>query len=422
LVTPKYPARWVDISVLQKPNTRQRTVIFFLMFSSFFTVQFVGSLILVELVFLVLFLAHGMNGRLRIVARYLKPFSTLLVIAIAGQLVVDFVHSTPADMTLKGFSLILFTSVNLCTIAILTSFDKTASQVALIGYALGGLAGFLFQPNTYARSEIWKFGIGYPLTLILFCLLSVPKFQKYKRLSLGVVLFVSSVSLLQGARSLGLLTFISALFFTLRHKTSTQKQVSTLKVFVILFASTMVFATIYNNLASDGSLGVKAQSKYISQTSVGSNIIVNSRTELVFTGRAIADSPILGFGSYAIMTPELQSKIINFLSTNEISFDMAPLIRNYGDRIPVHSMILQWWLFFGILGVCFPLYLLIFYLKSFKFSKYDPLCYYLALSGIWNVLFSPYGEAYRLLVPLTLVHLLATQRENYSNGKNLESK
>ena len=122
------------------------------------------------------------------------------------------------------------------------------------------------------------------------------------------------------------------------------------------------------------------------------------------------------------MTPELQSKIINFLSTNEISFDMAPLIRNYGDRIPVHSMILQWWLFFGILGVCFPLYLLIFYLKSFKFSKYDPLCYYLALSGIWNVLFSPYGEAYRLLVPLTLVHLLATQRENYSNGKNLESK
>ena len=119
-----------------------------------------------------------------------------------------------------------------------------------------------------------------------------------------------------------------------------------------------------------------------------------------------------GHGSYADMNPELKMKILYFLDRLGIQYDLVSLNRIYGDRIPVHSMLLQWWLWFGVIGMFFPLRLGILYIKSLRIPNRQPVFYYLALSGIWNVLFSPYGENYRVLIPLTIVALV-------SLGKNL---
>ena len=409
LTSPESPRNQIQESLAQIANPGRKYMIFLLMFSSFYTVQVLGSLLLVELILLGIVLIKVFNGALGKVTSNLKPYVALLAITVASALVADLINSSPRNESLKGLSLILFTAINLCAVSILTRFDKSCLRIALLGFALSGIAGFFIQPSTYARSEIWKFGIGFPITLALFVVVSFPRIRKFKLVSLFLILLISGVSLYFGARSLALFTFISVFFMVKEGKPDESRKLPILQALLLLAISMSIFSVIYTNLASDGSLGVKAQSKFIAQTSTGGNLIVNSRSELLFAGRAIANSPILGFGSYAKMSPELKIEILNFLSKNQINYDLAPLNRNYGERIPVHSMILQWWLWFGILGICFPISLLFLYFKSVRQSDNDALSYFLAVSGIWNVLFSPYGESYRLLVPLTIVQLIASQ-------------
>ena len=395
-------------------------MIFILMSSSFFTVKIVGNLLLVELILLGIVLIEISKGALSKVTVNLKTYIALLAISVASQLGADLINAIPRSESLKGLSLILFTLINLCAVSILTRFDKSCIKIAILGFAFGGVLGFFIQPSTYARSEIWKFGIGFPITLAMFVVLSYPKVMKYKLLSILFVLAISGVSLLFGARSLALLTFMSIFFIFKKGTLSKSRKLPVFQALLLIVISTTIFSAIYANLASDGSLGVKAQSKLIAQTSKGGNIILNSRSELLFAGRAIAESPILGFGSYAKMSPQLRIEILDFLNKNQIYYELGPLTRNYGDRIPVHSMILQWWLWFGILGICFPISLFLLCFKSIRNSDIDILNYFLAVNGIWNVLFSPYGEAYRLLVPLTILLLLSTQPRFIQNKEVYE--
>ena len=343
------------------------------------------------------------KGELTSAAKLVQPFVGILVLAIFGEILVDLWHGSSVISSLKGFSLILFTLINLFALIILTKFDPVNIHIAIFGFAASGLASFFIQPGTYARSEIWKFGIGYPLILMVFCLLSLRKIRLKKFVIVSLIIFSSGLSLFLGARSLALVTFLTVFFVRNEVNVKKGKFSYTVIVILLLLGAIGLFSNVYSSLAKNGTLGNKAQAKYISQTATGNNIIINSRSELLFAGRAIVDSPILGFGSYSEMNPNLRTKILTFLTENNIYYDLAPINRNYGNRIPVHSMILQWWLWFGILGLLFPLKLLINFIKATSIIGEPVLYYYLVISGIWNVLFSPYGESYRILVPLTII-------------------
>lgn len=407
-----------DLSGLQKPNTKRYIFIFTIMFFSFYSVNLFGKFLLVEFLLFIIFLFHTLEGKIAITTKRLKPFVGLLMLALVGQIFVDMISGTPLISMLKGFSLILFTLTNIYGVSLLTKFRPMEIRIALLGYSLGGLAGFFLQPTTYARSEIWKFGVGYPVTLTVLVLISLPLLGRFRFLPLISLPLLSTVSLILGARSLALFTLLPLFFLKYNQ---TKRGVNNSRIFRALFIIPIVifgFSSAYSNLAENGSLGIKAQSKYLAQTSSGGNIIINSRSELIFAARGIADSPILGHGSYAEMSPELRQKILKFLERAGIYYDMAPLNRIYGDRIPVHSMLLQWWLWFGALGMFFPLRLGFLYIKSLKVQNREPVFYYLALSGLWNVLLSPYGETYRILIPLTIVMLISLGKSPYVNSRS----
>lgn len=401
-----------DLSGSEKTNVKRYFFIFSLMFLSFFSFNLVGKFLLVELFFVCIFLSNVLGRRIATSTRKLNPFIGLLILALFSQTIIDMVLGTPPISMLKGFSLILFTLTNLYGISLLTKFRTMDILIALLGYSLGGLAGYFLQPSTYARSEIWKFGIGYPLTLTFFVILSLPSLKRFRLYTWASLTLLSAVSLVLGARSLALFTILPLFFLKYKKSEMKVKNSKTIWSLLIILGVTLTFFTIYSNLAVNGTLGTKAQSKYLAQTTSGGNLIFNSRSELIFSARGIIDSPILGHGSYADMNPELKMKILYFLDRLGIQYDLVSLNRIYGDRIPVHSMLLQWWLWFGVIGMFFPLRLGILYIKSLRIPNRQPVFYYLALSGIWNVLFSPYGENYRVLIPLTIVALV-------SLGKNL---
>ena len=407
-----------DLNYLQKPNAKRFIFIFIMMFFSFYSINFFGRFLLVELLLFIVFLFHSVEGKIAPTTKRLKPLVGLLMLALIGQIFVDMISGTLPISMLKGFSLILFTLTNLYGVSLLTKFRPMEIRVALLGYSLGGLAGFFLQPTTYARSEIWKFGIGYPITLTVLVLISLPLFGRFRFLPLVSLALLSAVSLILGARSLALFTLLPLFFLKYNKSTRIVNNARIFPALLIISIVIFAFSSVYSNLAENGSLGVKAQSKYLAQTSSGGNIVINSRSELIFAARGIADSPILGHGSYAEMSPELRIKILNFLEKAGIHYDMAPLNRIYGDRIPVHSMLLQWWLWFGAVGMLFPLRLGFLYIKSLRFRNREPDFYYLALSGMWNVLFSPYGETYRILIPLTIVMLLSLGKSLHSDSSS----
>lgn len=387
----------------QNSNVSTRIQIFLTLFATFYSLHLFGNFFVSELIFISIFMRGLFKGELTSAAKLVQPFVGILVLAIFGEILVDLWHGSSVISSLKGFSLILFTLINLFALIILTKFDPVNIHIAIFGFAASGLASFFIQPGTYARSEIWKFGIGYPLILMVFCLLSLRKIRLKKFVIVSLIIFLSVLSLFLGARSLALVTFLTVFF--VRNEVNVKKGKFSYSVIVILLllGAVGLFSNAYSSLAKNGTLGDKAQAKYISQTATGNNIIINSRSELLFAGRAIVDSPILGFGSYSEMNPNLRTKILTFLTENNIYYDLAPINRTYGNRIPVHSMILQWWLWFGILGLLFPLKLLINFIKAISIIGEPVLYYYLVISGIWNVLFSPYGEAGRILVPLTII-------------------
>lgn len=405
---------------LQKPNSKRVVAIFVIMFFSFYSFNFFGRFLLVEILLFIIFLVHMLEGKITPTTKRLKPLVGLLFLALISQIFVDMVSGNVLISMLKGFSLILFTITNLYGISILTNFRTIEVRVALLGYSLGGLASFILQPSTYARSEIWKFGIGYPLTLTVLVIISLPALGRYRFLPLVSLAPLSAISLSLGARSLALFTLLPLFFLRYIRVARDVNYFRIFRVVLIISIGILVFYSAYSKLAENGSLGVKAQSKYLAQTSSGGNIVINSRSELIFAARGIADSPILGHGSYAEMGPELQLKILNFVEKSGLYYDIAPLNKLYGNRIPVHSMVLQWWLWFGALGVLFPLRLSFLYFKSLKSQNREPVFYYLALSGLWNLFFSPYGETYRILIPLTIVVLLTPRKsphlENGSDG------
>ena len=385
--------------------------IFWILFLSFYTVPIFGNFFVSEFIFLALFLRGILNGDLKASGKYLKPSVRFMLIAAAGEIIADIWHGSSIVLALKGFSLIFFTLVNLCALVLITQLNSTKVRIGILGFAASGLAAFIFQPGTYARSDIWKFGIGYPLTLFVFCLLSLPVFKYRKSWSVTIIIIFSLISLYLGARSLALLTFLAIFFNEKTHESKKLQKPRNLAIPILLLLSILIFANIYGNLAKNGNLGVKAQEKYSTQTSSGENIVLVSRSEILIAGRAIVESPLMVYGSYSAMSSELRNKVFNFLADYNVSYDSGPLLRNYGDRIPVHSMLLQWWLWFGILGLLFPLYLLLLLYKSLTGIKGPIVFSYLALSGVWNVLFSPYGEGYRILVPLSIIAVLSQLKE-----------
>ena len=376
---------------------------FVILCCTFYSFRIFGNFYISELILLLTLIAKVLNGRILDTAPLIGRFNRVLFLALVGALISDMVRGSDFTNGLKGFSLIFFTLINLNALYLITRMNKTLIMYGFLGFAVSGLLSFFFQPNTYARSEVWKFGIGPSLTLILIIFLSTWKFY-FRSITQAVVMASwSLMSLFLGARSLALAVFMTSYFVFLdRKRFSKRKEQSLHGLILVLVVSSLAFSSTYSILAEKGYLGQASKLKYQTQTSNG-NLILNSRGEFLFAGRAILESPLIGHGSYGMMSPELRIDLSKFLSKFDVSFDVAPFNRTYGNRIPVHSMVLQWWLWFGILGLLFPLLLLRILFRTLRQRNLSPVGYFTVFSGIWSTIFSPYGEIFRILIPLTML-------------------
>lgn len=179
----------------------------------------------------------------------------------------------------------------------------------------------------------------------------------------------------------------------------------------------ILFKNVYGYSASHGWLGEEARAKYERQTLGGTGIfklLLGGRMESFGGIFACLDNPIIGFGPWARDFKGYNEEFLRRFGTYEDYESMLQKKRFRASKggvgmIAGHSMIMQSWIWYGIGGLLFMLYLPFVALRYIKQDCWAvPQWFFWLAAGIpsllWNVVFSPLCD--RVMIFMTLVAFL----------------
>jgi hypothetical protein len=386
--------------------------IFIICAASFAWVRLIGQLYIVEPLLILVAFGAWSQGLYRSIPgrRTISRASKLLLLWLAGAVVSDVVHGSSFSNTARGWALVIFTLSNLLGLWVLTAGRLIRVVWAYIGLIASGVLGFFLEPNIYSRSIPWKFGFAYPLTLGIALIACSPGIRKRASASAAILALAGATNLVFGARSLAMVTFTASVFTLIasrRRRAPNGNWVLAASIILAVIAVSLL-TTIYGHLAISGQFGAQEKQKYISQSEGRLGLLIGGRQESAFSIRAISESPIIGHGSFAPITPDLLSSGVEFLRANGYSVDSVAVEAQ--NTIPTHSALFQGWVAHGIAGAIFWIWLLFVAASGIASSlknpnPLSPLTFYVGTLLVWDIFFSPYAAESRLSVPLALILL-----------------
>jgi O-antigen ligase len=381
-------------------------------------VQFVGQIFLSELFLYAIWVFRTKHFRfetgLSVKNSMIEILQKLLICVLAAQLITDILRGINFIEMAKGSSLILFTIFNLKLIYKLTRSYVGVVDKLVLGYALSYFVGALIQPNEYFESYPWKFGFAYGSTILLFILLQ--KHFIHNKIVLGSCLLIFVViNLALDARSLALIVLIAMGIYLLNQLFKKSKVMAIVTLIASLILTPTIY-TLYASEASKGTFGLQIQQKYLNQTQNTNNLFYGGRTDVLVGLSQVKENPIVGQGSYAKISANNREEI--FTEIVRFNPNLYPLLSSYkeGSLIPIHSILFQFWVWYGIVGALpwlWCLYAVAWRLRrDFKTIRGVSLinCYLISLI-VWDILFSPFGADRRFSVPLFLIALLIGRSE-----------
>lgn len=351
-----------------------------------------------------------------------KQFRSTLTLTIlafvwaAVQLFSDLINSTPVGDSLKG---VLAPVVLICTILGFARYfnaDLRRVPYFIAGAATGQLASQLIEPTAIFLSNPWKWGVGsFVLTVfsVYYSWMNRAK-GKYALWLFALVFFV--VCTVLNSRSLAafpiaallLARFISRSgsirIFRTKYKTSILLALMIIVLGGLNFGLTYVFSADWFLK----SLPTEVAEKYRAQAAGEYGVFIGGRPEILVSSIAIADSPLIGHGSWAIDKA-------GYLSTYaQLRYQLGYVdneeVEDLGlDLIPVHSYLFGAMVWAGVLGGVFWIYVIHWLITCFFKYKVN-LEFYFYVGGItliWNILFSPFGASHRWATAVYLAAISA---------------
>ena len=179
-----------------------------------------------------------------------------------------------------------------------------------------------------------------------------------------------------------------------------------LLVFVAV-VGVLAVKTAYQVSAENGLLGEMNREKYERQTKGDKSVmglLMGGRMDSFCGLIACIDKPIVGFGPWAMDDGRYTGEFLSKYADEEDYQNFIELElykQRYGitgvSLIPCHSFITEFWLWYGIFGLIFWLYVVYVLLRYLKQDCYAvPHMYMWLACGIpaylWNVFFSPFGN------------------------------
>ena len=224
-----------------------------------------------------------------------------------------------------------------------------------------------------------------------------------------ILLAVFSIVATGSGRSLALVSLMGVFGVILAGKSAKRMQRigKNLWIYVgIALVGALLFKSVYMNLAKHGKLSEAQVRKYEAQTSGGTktgalHFIMSGRVEFFAGLYAACKHPIIGYGPWPVDQNGLYYEFLGKYGDVEDFelFDRIQQTQRKSGRftwLPSHSIIVEFWQWFGIFGLILWLYIMWhIYLYFRRYIACVPQWFgFLALytpTAIWHILFSPFG-------------------------------
>lgn len=420
-----------------------------------------------------LFFLFGLGGQLQVVASlsfteifvylagpllftrelpYMKrngimPFWWLSMAVVANCVVAIIANHTPFQGALRGMAVVCLLP---CAIVVghwMLRKDMNGFKWLLVGGAISTvLCTFVFHKSVEvamlargasSSEEVSEAIMGGPVFWIgrlgawatLF-----PKgwyLQCPTLLAAGLPLGMAFFSLLTSAsgRSAALGALGSAVLVVLGGKRSQTIKKRICKNFWLLclagIATIFIFKTVYQIAASSGALGEQARTKYENQTQGDTSIkklLLGGRMESFCGLIACIDKPIVGFGPWAQDRFGYTAEFLEKYGTyddymNYLRSEQYGLMMGYDAHlIPCHAYITQFWLWYGIFGLIFWLYVVFVLVRYLRQDCYAVPQWYMWLAAsipgfMWGIFFSPFSERVGVMVFVVAVLMVRAVRK-----------
>jgi len=389
------------------------------------SVNVIGELYITELmlgVAGVILVARSGKMLFRGSAGWLFLFGTLWLLS---QVFTDFYRTTPFEDWTRGWAKIIFFLIDFGGLILLTKLRMDRILIFFAGFACSYLLQSLFFPD-YGQAGgefvdgMWKFGLSAFFDLGAAVLSASPMLPRLLGASgefiplatMGIVNLVlnsrGAFGVAMAAVAFGMLKRFFDLWPGFRAKL-------TPLTFAILIGGGGVFSramfAIYETAAANDWLGQAAKGKYEAQTAGQLNLFQAGRTESLASTQAIADSPIIGHGSWA-KDVYYVAIMVDRLEAAGIKVEGDP----YGEGlIPTHSHVLGSWVEAGMMGglfwiVVFILTIVALY-RSLKVKEVPgTFAAFVLISLLWSIPFSPFANTFRINDAATLCVILSIYR------------
>lgn len=396
-------------------------------FASITSVKMIGVLPGGELLTLALVVPCIVWGWERIWRGLNKPLLILMGLWLLSQIVTDFYRQAPFGNMAKGEALIAFFGIDLIVLSAV--IDKRERRIVYftIGAILSNFISISFLGEGIPGD--WKFGSStfvIPSVVLVSCYFYSR--QKYFLAELSIF-GIAAYNLAENYRSeLLILAIVGIVVFpkfstnissahggSLRHPNRAfapsvkTDNLRTVFLFAMIAAVGFTVSQVYARMASSGALGDKAQEKYEMQSQGKFGILAGGRPEVLVSWIAVLDSPILGHGSWA-EDPKYSEMLTDLKRETGYTEQEDDPSNERGESylIPAHSHLMSAWVFSGILGAVFWVYVL--YLTVLTVIRIAnvrpplaPLYAFRAITALWSIPFSPFGQDVRMEKAFLLV-------------------
>lgn len=345
----------------------------------------------------------------------LKPVYVLMLFWLLGQFFADAYNHIEFLDRLRGNALIIFFGLDLLGMSILVGRSDRRKLMFLIGFMIGALAQVKVQPSPAFVDYPWKF--GYALGAMLLTLLISSFFYARRRFPLSalLVLFICGVNLLLNYRSpvLQMLITLVVIYPIVPERLGAVRLlpppgtfVRVLVLAVYVMGAGLAAQSLVHFVTRAGYLSEESAAKNEEESNAG-NLLLGGRPEFVVGLRAALDAPIIGHGSWA-----QEFKYQEMLADMQVelggSNEPEQALEYAGALIPSHSHIIGAWVFSGIAGPIFWLYVLWVIVRAIVRitvlrPPLAPIYTWMMISMLWDIGFSPFAFTRRLTEGFLLV-------------------
>lgn len=326
---------------------------------------------------------------------------------LASQVVTDLVVGSAFRDYIRGWAGIAFTLTNFAAILLLANTAARARLFAA-GMGVGGLLGLIFDPHPNVATDLWQWGLAFPLGLLVAAGLAGRTGPRRRWANAAIFLAFGGLNLVLGYRSLGGISMLAGLYLAFGALVAPRARTSGGGIRRAVLALTFVAAGglgllgLYGVMASNGLLGSEAQARYEAQGGTY-GVLLGGRPEGLVSTQAILDSPVLGHGSWA-SDPYYAELLVQ--RQRSLGYEVTPEYVG-SEFIPAHSYLMGAWVWAGFLGGLFWIGVLVvpvWMLASPYAARLAlaPLLVFAALFLVWDILFSPYGLGARISAPFAL--------------------